>query len=111
GTRCSSAAFTSSTDCAATSALLVEESLGGVVDLDLAGVRRRRADREALPAGADRLLQLVEQDLEAPEPLVEEVLGLVTQATRVGFGGFHHLSGALFCGAHDFGPLHHPLGA
>lgn len=63
----------------ATSALLVEEPLGGVVDLDLSRLERRGPDRQALASGAHGLLQLVEEDLEAAEALIEEVLGFVTQ--------------------------------
>ena len=69
-----------------------------------------RADRQALAPGADRLLQLVEQDLEAAEALVEEVLGLVAQPAGVGLGRLHHLAGPLLGGPHDLGALHHPLG-
>ncbi len=43
--------------------------------------------------------------------MVEEVLGLVLQATRVGLGGLHHLAGPLLGRPHDLGSLHHPLGA
>jgi hypothetical protein len=57
--------------------VLVEEALRRVLDLVLAGVRRERTDRQTLTAGIDRLLQLVEEDLEASEALVEKVLGLV----------------------------------
>ncbi len=39
------------------------------------------ADRQALASGVHGLAELVEQDLERPESLVEEVLGLVLQAT------------------------------
>ena len=56
------------------------------------------------------LLQPVEQDLEAAQPLVEEVLGLVAQPTGVGLGGLADLPGALLGGAHHLGALHHPLG-
>ena len=68
------------------------------------------ADRQPLAPGADGLLQLVEQDLEAPQALVEEVLGLVAQPAGVGLGRLHHLTGALLGGPHDLGALHHPLG-
>ena len=76
----------------------------------VAGVRGDGADRQPLAPGGDGLLQLVEQDLEAAEALVEEVLGLVAQAARVGLGRLHHLAGALLGGPHDLGALHHPLG-
>ena len=68
-------------------------------------------DRQTLTAGADRLLELVEQDLERAESLVEEVLGLVLQTARVGLGGLLHLAGTLLGGPDDLGSLHHTLGA
>ena len=68
------------------SPVLVEEPLRGVVLLvDVALRQRHRSDRQALTSCADRLLQLVEQDLEAPESLIEEVFGLVTESAGVGF--------------------------
>ena len=93
--------------------VLVEEALGGVLFFD--AVHRRvvdgSTDRQTLTAGAHRLLELVEQDLERAESLVEEVLGLVLQPARVGLGGLLHLAGTLLGGPDDLGSLHHTLGA
>ena len=82
-------------------------------------LRRRRddrqvgagaADRELLAAGGHRLAELVEQDLEAREALVEEVLGLELQPARIVVGGVDHVPRPLLGGPHDLGALHHPLG-
>ena len=72
----------------------------------LAGV----ADRELLAACRDRLAQLVEQDLEARQTLIEEVLGLELEPTGVALGGLDDLAGTRLGGAHHLGALHHPLG-
>ncbi len=68
------------------------------------------ADRQPVAARGDGLRQLVEEDLEAAEALIEEVLGLVAQAAAVGLGGLEDLAGPLLGGADDLGALHHPLG-
>jgi hypothetical protein len=86
-------------------------TLGGVVLLDVVVQRhRRRTDRQPLATGAHRLLQLVEQDLEAAETLVEEVLRLVAEAAGIGLGRLHDLPSPLLGGPHDLGALHHPFG-
>src|SRR5262245_27958034 len=111
GWRSSSVALTSSGPRIALP-VLVEEPLRGVLFLlGVAGRQRGGADREPLPSGTDGLLQLVEQDLEAAEALIEEVLGLVAEATSIGLGGLHDLASALLRRPHDLGALHHPFGA
>ena len=67
--------------------VLVEEALGRVVVVDVGSARR--GARRSTAAGGRRatvFCELVEQDLEAAEALVEEVLGLVAQAAGVGLG-------------------------
>src|SRR5262245_14938856 len=111
GRRRSSVALTSNGEAIALP-VLVEEPLGGVLFLlGVAERHRRGADGEPLPPGTHGLLQLVEQDLEAAEPLVEEVLGLVAEATSVSLGGLHDLAGALLGRPYDLRALDHPLGA
>ena len=68
------------------------------------------ADRQPLTSGTDGLLQLVEEDLEAAEALIQEVLRLVTQAPGIGLGRLHHLPRPLLGRPHHLRALHHPFG-
>ncbi len=95
------------------SAILVEEPLGGVVGIFDVLHRQRFAgvaDRELLTTGADRLAEFVEQDLEAREPLIEEVLRFQLEPTSVGLSGLDDLSSTGLGGPDDLGALDHPLG-
>ena len=72
--------------------------------------RAEVADRQLLATGGDGLRQPVEQDLEAAEALVEEVLGLEAQPARIVVGGLHDVAGTLLGRPDDLGALHHPFG-
>ena len=66
---------------------------------------------ELLTAGAHHLQGALEDDLEAGQLLVAEVLDLVLEAGGLVGGGVDDLAGAGLAGLHHLGALHHPLGA
>src|SRR5215211_7345387 len=93
-------------------AILVEERR---VALLLLGIRLwrlagRHPDGQLLATGSHRLGQAVEEDLEAGQALIDEVLRLVAHLLGGGLCLFHDAPGALIGSAHHLGPLHHALG-
>lgn len=93
-------------------AVLVEECAAVTRTLVVVGDRFvvAHAYRQSLSSGCDGARQAIEKNLETPETLVEEVLGLVAQSTGLFVGSIDDLPCACLCGPHDLGALHHSLG-